>query len=185
MTFLATFILLLVAVNPACVSIKMISVDQKTQLENQILGSFEALQGDLVLIASVRGEGQTRPDLPPAKREALMAMMNRQFNLDDLNDLRRRGIAGEKQDGLLVMRDTDRTRGDSAYAQFARGIIDQENRDRTIIMNRVLSMNPSLTAADMPIVRSMMHKLAAESAPPGTPIEMENGQWIIKPEAIK
>lgn len=176
-------LLALLFVHPACVTIQMVSVDQKTQLENQILGSFEALQDDLILIASVRGEGQQRTDLSPAKREALMAMMNRQFNLDDVNDLRARGVAGEKRDGLLVFLETDRTRQDSAFAAFARRIIEEENRDRGIIMNRVIAMNPSLGPEDLPTVRRMMHTLALESAPAGTLVESPNGGWSPKTEA--
>lgn len=178
-------LLILLALSSACVSLKMVSVDEKTELENQILGSFGELQKDLVLVASVRGEGRNEKKIPPAHREALMAMMERQFNADDVADLKAAGTAGEGKDGLLKLFDTERTKNDRAYRDFAKNLVEQENRDRSVILQRVIDMNPNLSGKDLPVVRRMLYRLNAESSAPGTRIQAETGEWIAKPAPVE
>ena len=168
-----------------CISLKMVSVDQKTELENQILGSIGELQKDLAMTASVRGDGQKESAIPNAHREALMAMMNRQFNLDDVNDLKARQAAGENLKGLLTFFENERTKNDPNYKALAKRIIETENKDRTVIMRRVLSINPNLTDKDYPIVQSMMYKLNVQGSPPGVKIQKESGEWDTKPKPVE
>ncbi|RJO67670.1 MAG: DUF1318 domain-containing protein [Myxococcales bacterium] len=178
-------LLMLFGFAAACVSVKVMSVDEKTQLENQVLGSIGELQRDLVMAGSVRGEGLQDKTIPPAQREALMAMMNRQFNADDVEEMKARGAAGEGKNGLLKFFETDRTRTDPAYRDFAQKLVEQENRDRDIIMKRVIATNPKLTMKDYPQVQSIMHKLNVQTSAPGTKIEDEGGAWTTKSEATK
>ncbi len=163
-----------------CVRMKLVSVDEKTQLENQILGSFEQLQQDLVLVASVRDENGKTPEIPEAKREALVAMMNRQFNLDDVNQLKRDNVAGENNKGLLTFFATDRTRANAEYLAFAKRIIKEENRDRFVIMQRLISTTPSLTKADLPLIRQIFYTLNEAGSAPGTRIQTPDGEWTVK-----
>ncbi len=168
-----------------CISLKMVSVDEMTQLENQILGSFDELQKDMVMMASVRGEAHEKGKLPPAKREALMAMMNRQFNLDDIDDLKARGIAGEGRDGMLAYFDTERTRNDPQFTQQAKQLIKQENQDRMIILQRVININPNLSKKDLPDLQRMLYKLNVENSAPETKIQDADGNWSIKPQPVE
>ena len=74
-------------------------VDQKTALENQILGSYEELGKEMLLLASVRsvdeeGKLKTVAEIPPGKREAIRAMQRQEFNRDDIQDFKKTGIAG-------------------------------------------------------------------------------------------
>jgi hypothetical protein len=65
-------------------------IDQKTALENQILGSYEEL-GNEVLLASVRSvdeQEKLKPviEVPKGKRLALKAMQRQEFNRDDIRE---------------------------------------------------------------------------------------------------
>lgn len=160
----------------SCVTLKMVSVDQKTELENQILGSINSLQDDLVLMSSVRGNNKQQ-SIPPAHREALYSVMNRQYNLDDVNALKQQGIAGEATNGLLQFFETNQTQNSKSYEEFARRIIKEENNDRSIIMKRVISINQNLTPDDKKLVQKIMHKLNVQSSPENTKVENISGQW--------
>lgn len=175
-------VVMLALVATGCMNFKLIAVDRKTQLENQILGSFGELQKDLVLMQSVRGEGQDSAALPPAQREALQAMMNRQFNADDIAVLKAQGVAAETRSGLLVLRDTPRTERDADFKAEAKRLLDEENRDRQVFMKRVIAINPKLSEKDLPHVQSMLFRLNADGSAPGTLIEDDHGAFVAKPE---
>ena len=166
-----------------CVSLKIVSVDQKTQLENQILGSLQDMEGDLVLVASVRGEGDKNPNISKAHKEALMAMLNRQFNADDLLEMKNAGVVGEKDDGLLAYFETERTRNDAEFSELSKRIFAEENRDREIIMKRVIAMNDKLTMKEYPQVKKMLYMLNVQNSLEGHKIQDENGTWTVKSAA--
>jgi len=167
-----------------CINLKVIAVDQKTQLENQILGSFGELQKDLVLIQSVRGDEEGTA-IPAPQREALYAMMNRQFNADDVMALKIQGVAGEAKTGLLQFFETERTRNDAAFKAEAQRLIEEENHDRTVFMKRVIMVNPNLGEKDYPAVQNLFFRLNADSSPPGVLVQEENGEWKAKPDTAK
>lgn len=167
----------------ACVSLKVISVDQKTQLENQILGTFSDLQKDLVLVQSVRGEGQSEAPLPPAQREALLAMMNRQYNADDVAELKQEGVAGERKDGLLEFFPNEKTRASQSFEASAQRVIEEENHDRRVFTQRVIAINPNLSEKDAPAVAEMLYRLNIEGSPAGTRVQDATGAWTTKTQS--
>lgn len=166
----------------ACVSVRPKVVSEKTQLENQILGNFEKLEADLILASSVRSQGAPGAELSPAHREALLSVMNRQFRRDDVEDLKGRKIAGESLQGTLSLRETPEVRENAQLKGLATKTINEENRDREIIMKRVLDMYSGLSAEDLPAVRKMMYELNVAQSFPGTPIEDAEQGWIEKPD---
>jgi len=163
-----------------CISLKIVSVDQKTQLENQILGSLQQMEGDLVMVASVRGEGDKNDRISKAHKEALMAMLNRQFNADDLLEMKNAGVVGEKNDGLLAYYETERTRNDAEFSELSKRIFGEENRDREIIMKRVIAMNDKLTMKEYPQVKKMMYMLNVQNSLEGHKIQDDSGKWTVK-----
>jgi len=163
-----------------CISLKIVSVDQKTQLENQILGSLQAMEGDLVMVASVRGAGEQNDRISKAHKEALMAMLNRQFNADDLLEMKNAGVVGEKNDGLLAYFETERTRNDAEFSELSKRIFEEENRDREIIMKRIIAMNDKLTMKEYPQVKKMMYMLNVQNSLEGHKIQDESGKWTVK-----
>jgi len=160
-----------------CVSIRPVVVSKKTQIENQIVGEIGALQHDLILAASVRSMGADDPDLSPAHREALVAMMNRQFRLDDVVDLKRRRVLGEAMDGTLHYFPNPDLRANPAEADVVKALVEAENADRDTIMQRIIDMNPGLDATHLPEVQRLMHELNVERSELGTLVEDETGEW--------
>ena len=72
----------------SCVSPTIQVVDERTALENQILGSFEELEQDISLLASVRSDdspesGPALPRFSDIRNQAIQARQTQQFNRDD------------------------------------------------------------------------------------------------------
>lgn len=164
----------------ACVETKIIMVDEKTQLENQILGSFEQMEKELVLVSSVRDALERADGVAPAQKEALLAMMNRRFNEDDVSQLKALGVFGEGRSGLLYFFENERTKNDAKFRSFARRIMKEENRDRTTIMRRIVSITPNLERGDYHIVEEFMYKLNLAASSPGVRVQNTEGQWVEK-----
>ncbi len=174
---------LLLTVLSSCINLKMLSVDKKTQLENQILGTFEQLDQDMVLVSSVRGATQDKARMSPEQREAVMAQMNRMFRKDDVDAVKADGVAGENKDGTLAFLPNNKTKKDAEYRDFAKRTIGEENKDRKIIMNRVISMNVNLSNSDLPVIREMFFALMVQNSPLGTKVwDVDNNAWMDKTE---
>ena len=83
------------------VDVNVTIVDQKTALENQILGSYEELGNEVLLLASVRSvdeEGKLKPviEIPKGKRLALKAMHRQEFNSDDIREFKAPYVPGKQ-----------------------------------------------------------------------------------------
>src|SRR5512137_442123 len=81
-------------------------VSERTSLENQVLGTYNSLSEDLLLVASVRGISPTGkieepPRRSPEQQEATKAMETIAFHADDLESFKRLGWVGENREGLL------------------------------------------------------------------------------------
>ena len=105
------------------VDVNVTVVDEKTALENQILGSYEELGNEMTLLASVRsvdesGKLKSVPEIPPGKRKAIRAMQRKEFNRDDIANFKKLGCAGESNDGLLVFIEVEKTRTDPKFKKF-------------------------------------------------------------------
>jgi hypothetical protein len=85
----------------------------KTALENQILGSYEELDNDVLLLASVwsideKVKLKPATEIPKGKLNALRVMQRQEFNQDDIQDFKNPQVAGEGNDGLLKFCETER-----------------------------------------------------------------------------
>ena len=128
----AMLVLVLAGCGGKLVDINVTIVDQKTALENQILGSFEELSNEVLLLASVRSideEGKLKPvtEIPKGKLRALRAMQRQEFNRDDIQGFKQTLCAGEGNDGYLKFFDNERTKTDAQFKEFAEAIIAEEN----------------------------------------------------------
>lgn len=164
------------------VGVKVNVIDRKTQLENQIAGTYTALQNDAWMIASVRSEegNKALAKVPPEQREVYRAVQNRKFNLDDVREFLGEGCAAEGRDGLLHRRDCDKAKA-KAEAERLDRILNQENQDRRTEMKGVLLRDPSLKESDMPDIQQAMGRKNLETAESGWWIEKADGTWIRKP----
>jgi hypothetical protein len=173
--------LVLVALAPACINLKPANLAPKTQLENQILGTFQRLDDDLILASSVRGE-RREPRLSPLEREAVDAMMTREFHRDDLEALKSKNVVGEANTGMLAPLTLP---GEEAEARRVKQLVEEENRCRMVLLRRVIALNPGLGEKDLPELRRALYRINAQTARPGERLQGEDGAWrqVLEPPA--
>jgi hypothetical protein len=99
-------------------------VSERTALENQVLGSYNALSDDVLLVASVRGVDPTgKITIPPRKsreyQNAVMAMETLAFHEDDVDAFKRLGWVGENNVGLLAPFPINREKAPDDLQAFA------------------------------------------------------------------
>jgi hypothetical protein len=168
-------------------------VSERTALENQVLGTYNALDQEMLLVASVRGvdpEGRLRrpPEKSQDQRDVLRAMQTLAFHDDDLAAFKRLAWVGESNDGLLVAFPLTRESAPEGLADFARSYREEEfqsvlrevNQARERVMERVVALNENLRREDLPRIRATFAKLNAEKALPGERIQAADGSWRVK-----
>ncbi len=164
------------------VDVNVTIVDQKTALENQILGSYEELDNDVLLLASVRSvdeEGKLKPatEIPKGKMKALRALQRQEFNHDDIQEFKQTLCAGEGNDGLLKFFENERTKTDPQYKEFVETLIAEDNEDRLTVLQRIVATNETFTDQDLPKVQKISASLNRDNAKPGEKIQLETGEW--------
>ena len=184
--FLALAPLLFIGCAKSLVAVNVEVVDEKTLLERQVLGSYEEMGKDLVLIASVRsvdpsGKLKPRPIMPPGKKRATAAMQAREFNRDDIDRFKSLGIVGEGNDGLLkFFEDEEALKKDGNLKAFSSAIVKEENGDRLVIMERIIETNENFKPEDLPKVKKIFANLNRDNARPGDRIQKDDGSWAKK-----
>ena len=180
----AVFLGVIFATLTGCVSAKINVVDERTALENQILGSYEELDRDMQLLASVRAvdsEGKTQP--PPSytqqRRQAIVARQTQQFNRDDIDELKKAGCIGETKDGTLAARSCERSSDQTVAARLER-LISSENQARAVILRFAVTTSPDLTEKDLPQVTEAYARMQREKAKTGEWIQQPSGKWVRK-----
>jgi hypothetical protein len=172
------FLMVLLSLVAGCPTLRPAVLDQKTQIENQILGTFERLQDDLILISSVRGP-EVPATLSPLEREAIESMMIREFYRDDIDEFKAKQIVGEGNKGLLVLMAAP---ADGELAQKVKERVEEENRCRQIIIQRVIQLHRELSAKDLPRVQQIFYRLNLAASKPGEKVQRENGAWEMTAE---
>jgi uncharacterized protein YdbL (DUF1318 family) len=166
-------------------------VSERTSLENQVLGSYNSLSQDLLLVASVRGVSPTgKIDAPPRRspeqQDATRALETISFHADDLESFKRLGWVGENSDGQITPFTRETPKNLPADLQgFAtlyteaefRQVIDEVNRSRETLMQRVVQTNENFTAKDLPAIRKVFAKINRQNSAPGTKIQADDGSW--------
>jgi hypothetical protein len=177
----------------ADVKVEMLS--ERTALENQVLGSYNALDSQMLLAASVRGvDTSGNIERPPEHsreyKDTISAMQIIDFHTDDLDSFKHLGWAGENNKGLIEAFSIDRKNVPEDYKSFAERYSDDEfkfvistvNAAREKIMMRVIYMNEDLNESDLPEIKKIFAKLNAENANIGDKIQDADGNWLIKKE---
>lgn len=173
--------------------VKVNVASERTSLENQILGSYNSLSEETLLVASVRGVDplgriQTPPRKSREQQDAITAMQVMSFHADDVEAFKRLGWAGEDNQGLLKGFPITREHAPDEFRDFAARYRQQEfdavlaevNRARETVMRRAVETNTALTQADLPKVRAVFAKLAADTAKPGEKLQSSDGTWTVK-----
>jgi uncharacterized protein YdbL (DUF1318 family) len=167
------------------VDVNVTIVDQKTALENQILGSYKELDNDVLLLASVRSideKGKLKPatEIPKGKLKALRALQRQEFNRDDIQEFKQSLCAGEGNDGYLKFFVNERIKTDAKYKEFVETLIAEENEDRRIVLQRIVATNETFTDQDLAKVEKISASLNRDNAKPGEKIQEETGSWLIR-----
>ncbi len=155
---------------------------EKTALEREVVGTYHQMEEDTWMIASTRG-GETEKGVevsPPEKRKVLEALQEQKFNKDDVDEFKKKGYVGENNKGFLEIRPSKELAKDSEKMKLVQEIVQEENADRKIIMNRVIELNASLKKAIKEDVLAIFARMNQENSPKGTWIQTRNGKWIRK-----
>ena len=168
-------------------------VSERTALENQVLGSYNALSDDVLLVASVRGvDPSGKIKTPPRKsreyQNAVMAMETLAFHEDDVDGFKRLGWVGENNLVLLTTLPMNKEKAPDDLQAFAArfpqdeflSVVKQVNQAREVVMMRVVETNADFTEKDLPQIKRVFAKLNREKALPGEKIQKEDGSWTTR-----
>lgn len=160
---------------------------QRTALENQIIGSYQELNDDVVISSSVRSlsaDGKKKEiSTSRLQEEAVKARQSQQFNLDDLDELKAEEVIGEKNDGTVAVLPDGLGKASVALparVTLAKVVMKEENRDRETIWKRIVFSNESLSDKDLPAVKIAFVRMQRETAGPGHWLQDEQGKWFQK-----
>ena len=169
-------------------------VSQRTALENQVLGSYNALSDDVLLVASVRGVDptgkiKTAPRKSREHQNAVMAIETLAFHEDDVDAFKRLGWVGENNLGLLTTFPMNKENAPDDLQVFAArypqdeflSVVKQVNQAREVVMMRVVETNADFTEKDLPRIKRVFAKLNREKALSGERVQKEDGVWTIAP----
>jgi len=95
---------------------------------------------------------------------------------------------GEDNQGLLKPFGLTRDKTPDDLKDFAARYRQQEfdsvlrevNAAREVVMRRAIETNAQLTQADLPKVRAVFAKLAADTSQPGDRLQNPDGAWTVK-----
>ena len=161
----------------SCISNTVVNIGQKSSLERQLMGEVEPLTETELLVASVRESGSptlTAQDEPLSR--ALAARRRQLFNRDDVEELKTAGCLGEAADGRLVTRSCEKSKA-AEIATLSARVVDEENADRSAIIDWALGVDPVLTRSDRPQVVALYHRLVVDRAKPGEWLQQADGSW--------
>ena len=158
-------------------------VDERTALENQVLGTYEELNQEVLLVASVRyidpkGQLQKAPEIPQGKKTVIRALQRTSFNKDDIDQYKAQGVLGENSQGGITLLAPDNVAPDKL--PFVKNLVQEENADREIVMRRVIETNEKLSEKDFPRVKKMFASLNRDKASLGHMIQLDDGNWTKK-----
>lgn len=159
-----------------CVTARIQVVDERTALENQILGAYEELDRDLQLVASVRASRKGTKTLSELRAQAIRARQMQQFNLDDVTELKEQGCLGETNQNELVARPCPEE-SNAAIRTRRDKIAREENAAREAVLKFIVGTSPNLTEADLEPLKRAWARLNREQAPSGHWVQTEAGEW--------
>jgi len=168
-------------------------MSERTALENQILGTYNAIDKEMLLLASVRGVDFMGNIKRPPKhskdyQEAVSAMQVIAFHSDDLQAFKQLGWIGENNQGMLTIFPMQKINVPNELKNFSENysqnefeyVISQLNQSRDAIYKRIIDLNENLSDKDLPKIKQISARLNAENARQGEKIQRIDGSWYVK-----
>lgn len=87
---------------------------------------------------------------------------------------------GETNEATILVRPSEELNQDPKKMKFVEEIVQEENADRKIVMERVVELNDALKRAVPKDVYSVFAKMYQENSPSGTWIQKPDGSWMKK-----
>lgn len=151
---------------------------EKTALEREVIGTYHQMREDTWMIASTRAVTEdTTVIVSTEKRQVLEALREQEYNKDDIDEFKQKGYVGENNRGFLDIRPSESLDSDVQMRNLVDEIVEEENRDREIIMGRVIELNESLKKAVREDVLVIFARMNQENSLPGTWIQQPDGKW--------
>ncbi|HIJ88857.1 MAG TPA: DUF1318 domain-containing protein [Desulfuromonadales bacterium] len=167
-------------------------VSERTSLENQVLGTYNSLSQDMLLVASVRGVSPSgkidaAPRHTPEQRDATRALETIAFHADDIESFKKFGWIGENNEGLLTPfpRETPKVTSEElksfaanySDAEFQQ-VVKEVNQSRETLMLRVVQTNENFTLKDLPAIRTVFARINRQNSAPGAKVQEADGRWV-------
>jgi hypothetical protein len=149
------------------------------------MGSYKELEDDLLVTNFEKKSNENysaSDDKSVVSASLIRAQKNREFNSDDIMELKDNAIIGELSDGQLSLLPKSLGGMSSASPEqlkLAEALVDEENRDRAIIwkMSSAASNKPS--EKDEEIIRANFARELFEKSPPGHWFNV-GSRWTVK-----
>lgn len=103
---------------------------------------------------------------------------SRAARLEAVNDLKAKGVVGESNQALLVVRNLDAIQGLKERAE-AQKLIKDENADREQLFREIAAAK-NVELAQLPQIRTTYAEALRENARPGDWIQLPDGSWAQK-----
>ena len=167
-------------------------VSERTSLENQVLGTYNSLSEDMLLVASVRGVSPGgKIDVPqrhtPEQLDATRALETIAFHADDVETFKKFGWIGENNEGLLTpfTRENPKVTSEElksfaanySAAEFQQ-VVQEVNQAREVLMMRVVQTNENFTIKDLPAIRKVFARINRQNSAPGAKVQEADGRWL-------
>lgn len=179
--FLAAILALAFLSNCSVKTPEVTVTGEKTALENQVIGTYEKIEEETWVVASVRSnQAQGQRKISPEQKRVLDAVQNRKFNKDEISEYKQKGYIGENNQGLLELRPVLVLNEDAGLKKQVETLILEENQDREVVMNRVIEINPEAASAEREKIFSIFAQMNRDSEAPGNWIQLTSGEWVKK-----
>jgi hypothetical protein len=164
---------------------------EKTVLEKQLLGEYR-FSSRPIFIPSVDGgiyvathealldSVPSAEEFQTSRRDYIIALANSKFNLDDINRFKDAGVIGEDNRGFLHLFEDKLGNLNQADRNILPSILEEENRGRRVIMNRIIQLRADLTEEDLDDIKTIFAKRNIEEEKSGRMIQLESGEWVTK-----
>lgn len=164
--------------------VDLVFVGEQTALERQVLGTYEEIGRDLATFASVRavdpdGNIVEPPPMTASQTEVMQALNNRRYNRDDVDVLLASRVMREGNDGMVSI-NPDAPEAWPLQERMVQQIVEEENRDRDVILARLMRTTPGVQEGDREEVAWILATLNHQAAPPGSLVQDRDGSWRTK-----